>query len=61
MDKNIPRAICFNKDDGETGEDEIEHHYNILHPTAGDTSGRLRAAGEPDCQESIGAPVIPDV
>ena len=49
MDKKIHCAICFNKDDGESGEDEDDNHYGIFHPTASATNDRIRATDSDPC------------
>ena len=46
MDKKVNCAICFSKDDGESGEDEGDIQYDIFHPTAGATNDRFRAPGD---------------
>ena len=48
MDRKINRAICFNKDDNASGEDDDDHQYDIFHPSAGSANDRIRAAGEYD-------------
>ena len=48
MDRKINRAICFNKDDSGSGEDDDDHQYGIFRPSAGAANDRIRAADEYD-------------
>ena len=48
MDRTTHRAIRFNKDDSESGEDEDDDQYDIFRPTAGAANDRIRATDESD-------------
>ena len=44
MDRKISRAICFNKDDTDSGEDDNNKPYDIVYPSAGAANDRVRPA-----------------
>ena len=48
MDRRIKRAICFNKDDSEMGEDEDDYQCDIFRHSAGAINNRIRATDASD-------------